>query len=253
VPERAESDHLLEEPVGCDGFGDARAGEGASEGASEGAGERIGVFLLDDHQVVREGVRLLLEAAGDLVVVGQAATAAEALAVLEACRPQVAVVDVRLPDGSGIEVCRDIRSAHPEVACLILTSYADDEALAQAVLAGASGYVLKQIHGSDLVGAVRTAAAGHRLIDQATAERAIAHLQAATSARQAVDRLTPRERSILSGIAAGKTNREIADELYLAEKTVKNQVSMVLAKLGLTRRSQAAAFVARYGHPTPPA
>jgi len=205
----------------------------------------IRVFLLDDHEVVRQGLRHLLEAGGEFEVVGEAASAAEALAAVEASQPEVAVVDVRLPDGNGVEVCREIRSAHPEVACVILTSYADDEALAQAVLAGANGYLLKQIQGSDLLGAIRAAAKGHRLIDPATARAAIARLEELAAIRSALDRLTPRERSILMGIAEGKTNRQIAAELYLAEKTVKNQVSSVLAKLGLARRSQAAALAAR--------
>jgi DNA-binding NarL/FixJ family response regulator len=212
----------------------------------------IRVFLLDDHEVVRQGLRRLLEAGGEFEVVGEAASAAEALDAVAACRPAVAVVDVRLPDGNGVEVCREIRAAHPEVACVILTSYADDEALAQAVLAGASAYLLKQVHGSDLLGTIRAAAKGHRLIDQATATAALARLEELAAARSALERLTPRERSILAGIAEGKTNKEIAAELYLAEKTVKNQVSVVLAKLGLARRSQAAALAARLVEPRLP-
>ncbi len=210
------------------------------------------MFLLDDHEVVRQGLRRLLEAGGEFEVVGEAASAAEALGAVAACRPAVAVVDVRLPDGNGVEVCREIRAAHPEVACVILTSYADDEALAQAVLAGASAYLLKQVQGSDLLGTIRAAAKGHRLIDQATAKAALARLEELAAARSALERLTPRERSILAGIAEGKTNKEIAAELYLAEKTVKNQVSVVLAKLGLARRSQAAALAARLAEPRLP-
>ncbi len=203
------------------------------------------VFLLDDHEVVRVGVRRLLEADGDLEVVGEAATAAEAVGAVAACRPDVAVLDMRLPDGDGISVCREIRSAHPEVACVILTSFADDEALAQAVLAGAAGYVLKQIQGDGLVRAVRAAAAGHQLVDRAAAAAAIERLRTVEAERRALGRLTVRERRILDGIAAGKTNRQIAAELSLAEKTVKNHVSVILAKLGMSRRTQAAAFVAR--------
>jgi two-component system response regulator DevR len=205
----------------------------------------IRVFLLDDHEVVRHGIRHLLEADGEFEIVGEASRARDALEVVAATQPNVAIVDVRLPDGSGVEICREIRSAYPKVACLILTSYQDDEALAQAVLAGASAYLLKQIQSADLVGAIRKAATGHRLIDRATAESALSRLESLAAARSALEQLTPREHAILKGIAEGKTNREIAANLHLAEKTVKNQVSVVLAKLGLTRRSQAAAFATR--------
>ncbi len=205
----------------------------------------IRVFLLDDHQIVREGVRRLLEADDDMTVVGEAATAAEAVDQVEACQPDVAVLDVRLPDGDGITVCREIRSLHPEIACLMLTSFADDEALAQAVMAGASGYVLKQIHGNELVASVRAVASGHSLIDRTTTERVLRGLQAAHDENAGIDKLTPREREILELIADGRTNRQIGDELYLAEKTVKNYVSNLLAKLGMGRRSEAAAYAAR--------
>jgi len=205
----------------------------------------VRVFLLDDHQVVREGVRQLLEASGDLVVVGEAASAADAPGALAEANADVAVLDVRLPDGDGIEVCREIRSSHPGVACLILTSYADDEALAQAILAGASGYVLKQIQGNELVASVRAVAAGHRLIDRETSERVLAALRHAHDDAAAHDQLTAREHEILELIAAGKTNRQIAQQLFLAEKTVKNYVSALLAKLGMGRRAEAAAYAAR--------
>jgi DNA-binding NarL/FixJ family response regulator len=205
----------------------------------------VRVFLLDDHAVVREGVRRLLEADGDLVVVGEAATAAEALTAVEAAAPDVAVLDVRLPDGDGVEVCRELRSRHPNLACLMLTSFADDEALAQAVLAGAAGYVLKQIHGTELVASIRAVAAGHSLIDSETTRRVLGELRRANAEREGVERLTHREREILELIAAGKTNREIGAELFLAEKTVKNYVSNLLAKLGMGRRSEAAAYAAR--------
>lgn len=205
----------------------------------------IRVFLLDDHQVVREGVRRLLEAAGDMNVVGEAGSASEVLARLDTTRPDVAVLDVRLPDGDGIGVCREIRSAHPDVACLILTSFADDEALAQAILAGASGYVLKQIQGNELVEAVRAVAAGHRLIDRATSNRVLAAWYDASQQRAIADRLTAREQEIIALIAQGRTNRQIAEQLFLAEKTVKNYVSNLLAKLGMARRSEAAAYAAR--------
>jgi DNA-binding NarL/FixJ family response regulator len=194
---------------------------------------------------VREGVRRLLEADDDLVVVGEASTAADALDMIAATEPDVAVLDVRLPDGSGITVCRDVRSHHPEVACLILTSFADDEALAQAVMAGASGYVLKQIRGNELVASIRAVSRGHSLIDRATTERVLVELQRANEERAGLEQLTPRERQILELIAAGRTNRQIGEELYLAEKTVKNYVSNMLAKLGMGRRSEAAAYAAR--------
>ena len=163
----------------------------------------IRVFLLDDHEIVREGVRRLLEADDDLEVVGEAATAAETVDRVAACRPDVAVLDVRLPDGDGITVCRELRSLHPEVTCLILTSFADDEALAQAVMAGAAGYVLKQIHGNELVASVRAVASGHSLIDRATTERVLRGLQSAHDDTAGIDQLTPREREILDLIAQG--------------------------------------------------
>jgi two-component system response regulator DevR len=208
-------------------------------------GVPVHVFLLDDHQVVREGVRHLLESDDDIVVVGEAGTAAEAFARVPSSGADVAVLDVRLPDGDGIDVCREIRSQHPEIACLMLTSYAEDEALAQSILAGASGYVLKQIRGNELVAAVRAVAAGHSLIDAATTRRVLDELRRANAEDENVERLTPREREILDLIAAGKTNRQIGAELYLAEKTVKNYVSNLLAKLGMGRRSEAAAYAAR--------
>ena len=203
------------------------------------------VFLLDDHEVVRQGVRRVLEDDADLEVVGEAGAATGAVEAIEAARPDVAVLDVRLPDGNGVDVCREIRARHPEIACLMLTSFADDEALAQAVLAGASGYVLKQIQGNELVSSVRSVASGHSLIDPATTRRVLEGLRRAHEEHEGVERLTPREREILELIAAGKTNRQIGAELYLAEKTVKNYVSNLLAKLGMGRRSEAAAYAAR--------
>ena len=203
------------------------------------------VFLLDDHEVVRQGVRRVLEDDADLEVVGEAGAASGAVEAIEAARPDVAVLDVRLPDGNGVDVCREVRARHPEIACLMLTSFADDEALAQAVLAGASGYVLKQIQGNELVSSVRSVAAGHSLIDPATTRRVLEGLRRAHEEHEGVERLTPREREILELIAGGKTNRQIGAELYLAEKTVKNYVSNLLAKLGMGRRSEAAAYAAR--------
>ncbi|MDA8269618.1 MAG: response regulator transcription factor [Actinomycetota bacterium] len=205
----------------------------------------IRVFLVDDHQVVREGVRRLLEADGDITVVGEAGTAADAVTGVEAALPDVAVLDVRLPDGDGISVCREIRSHHGDIACLMLTSFADDEALAHAVVAGAAGYVLKQVRGNELVSAVRSVAAGHRLIDSDTARRSLERLRQEHEEQAAEQRLTDRETAILTLIAQGRTNREIGAELFLAEKTVKNYVSNLLAKLGMGRRSEAAAYAAR--------
>jgi DNA-binding NarL/FixJ family response regulator len=203
------------------------------------------VFLLDDHEIVRRGVRELLEADGDLIVVGEAGTAEEALTRIPATKPDVAVLDVRLPDGDGIEVCRDIRSRHPEVNCLILTSYADDEALFSAILAGAAGYVLKQIRGTDLVDAIRRVAQGQSLLDPVVTARVLERLRNPTAPDDDLSKLTNQERRILDLIAEGLTNRLIGERMYLAEKTVKNYVSNVLMKLGMSRRSEAAAYAAR--------
>jgi DNA-binding NarL/FixJ family response regulator len=202
------------------------------------------VFLLDDHEVVRRGLRELFESEDDLTVVGEAATAEEALARVPASQPDVAVLDVRLPDGDGVEVCRDLRSAMPELKCLMLTSYADDEALFSAILAGASGYVLKQIKGSDLVSAVRRVAAGESLLDPALTRQVMERLRGENVEDERLARLTAQERNILELIAVGKTNRQIADELYLAEKTVKNYVSNLLSKMGFARRTEAAVYAA---------
>ena len=204
-----------------------------------GDGVTIRVFLLDDHEIVRRGVRELLESEPDLTVIGEASSAAEARARVPALRPDVAVLDVRLPDGNGVEVCRELRSALPRMAALMLTSFADDDALMDAIVAGAAGYVLKQIRGSDLVGAVRTVAAGGSLLDPTATAAVRARLQA--PANDAVlAGLTDQERKILVLIGEGLTNREIAERMFLAEKTVKNYVSNVLAKLGLQRRTQVA-------------
>ncbi len=209
----------------------------------------VNVFLLDDHEIVRRGLRELLEAEDDITVVGEAGTADEARRRIPATRPDVAVLDVRLPDGDGVEVCRDVRSEHPEVACLMLTSFADDEALLAAVMAGAAGYVLKQVKGHDLVEAVRTVAAGGSLLDPAVTARVLERVGGIEGADDDPDEdiasLTPQERRILSLIGDGLTNRQIGDEMHLAEKTVKNYVSNLFAKLGMSRRSQAAAFAAR--------
>jgi two-component system response regulator DevR len=205
--------------------------------------DKIRVFILDDHEIVRKGVADLVNADPELVVVAEEGSAAAALAAVERSKPHVAVLDVRLADGNGIEVCRDIRSAHPEVACLILTSFADDHALVDASFAGASGYVLKQIRGNDLIESIRKVAKGAALLDSATVRMAMSRLK--NSDEGAVDTLTPQEHKIFDLIGEGYSNRQIADELFLAEKTVKNYVSNLLSKLGMSRRTEAAAFAAR--------
>ena len=209
------------------------------------AQRKIGVFLLDDHEIVRRGVKDLLEADPGIVVVGEAGTAASALARIPALRPDVAVLDVRLPDGDGVSVCREIRSKMPGVACLMLTSFSDDEALFDAIMAGAAGYVLKQIRGTDLVGAVRTVASGESMLDPDAASRVMQRMRDQTARADPLAGLTDQERKILELIGEGLTNRQIGERLYLAEKTVKNYVSALFAKLGMERRTQAAAYAAR--------
>ncbi|WP_395293074.1 response regulator [Kitasatospora hibisci] len=201
----------------------------------------VKVFLLDDHEVVRRGVHDLLDSEPDLTVVGEAATVEQALARVPALRPDVAVLDMRLPDGDGVTVCRELRSRMPELACLFLTSFDDEEALLDAIMAGASGYVLKQISGTDLVTAVRTVASGQSMLDPGAATRLMTRLRGdATPQPSALPQLTDREREILALIGEGLTNRQIGQRLYLAEKTVKNHISRLLAKLGVERRVQAA-------------
>ncbi|MEU2314249.1 response regulator [Streptomyces albidoflavus] len=208
---------------------------------------KITVFLLDDHEMVRRGVHEMLSTEDDIEVVGEAGTAAEALARIPATRPDVAVLDVRLPDGSGVEVCREVRSRDESVKCLMLTSYADDEALFDAIMAGASGYVLKAIRGADLLDAVRQVAAGRSLLDPAATARVLERLRGhgTPGDDDRLSGLTEQERRILDLIGEGLTNRAIGERLHLAEKTIKNYVSALLAKLGMERRSQAAAYVAR--------
>jgi DNA-binding NarL/FixJ family response regulator len=213
-------------------------------GAAPG-GAQIRVFLLDDHEIVRRGVRELLESEPDIVVVGEAGTAASALARIPALAPDVAVLDIRLPDGDGVSVCRDIRSSMPQVACLMLTSFGDDEALFDAIMAGAAGYVLKQIRGTDLVGAVRTIAAGRSLLDPEAASRVMQRMREEADRSDPLAGLTPQERRILELIGEGLTNRQIGERMFLAEKTVKNYVSALFVKLGMERRTQAAAYAAR--------
>ena len=205
----------------------------------------IRVFLLDDHEIVRRGLRELLEAEDDIEEVGEATTAAEALTRVPAVRPDVAVLDVRLPDGNGVEVCRDIRAMHPEIQCLMLTSYADDEALFDSIMAGAAGYVLKQVRGVELVDGIRRVASGQSLLDPTVTARVLERLRAAPEEDERFASLTEQERKILMLLADGLTNRQIAEQMYLAEKTVKNYVSNLLAKMGMNRRTEAAVYAAR--------
>jgi two-component system, NarL family, response regulator DevR len=200
----------------------------------------IRVFLLDDHEVVRRGLADLLQAAGDIEVVGESGSAQEATRRIPAMRPDVAVLDARLPDGNGIDVCRDVRAVDSTIKGLILTSYDDDEALFAAIMAGASGYVLKQIRGTDLVGAVRTVAGGQSLLDPRTTAQVLERIRTAAEKKGPVAALSEQERSVLGLIGEGLTNREIGERMFLAEKTVKNYVSHLLAKLGMQRRTQAA-------------
>jgi len=206
---------------------------------------RISVFLLDDHEIVRRGLRDLLEAEDDLVVVGESDSAHDAERSIPALRPDVAVLDARLPDGSGIDVCRTIRSQDPSIQALILTSYDDEQALFAAIMAGAAGYVLKQVRSHDLVAAIRTAAYGQSLLDPAVTDRLLDRLRSTPDEPDELAALTDREKDILALIAEGLTNRQIGQRLFIAEKTVKNYVSSLLAKLGLERRTQAAVLAAK--------
>jgi two-component system response regulator DevR len=208
--------------------------------------DQVRVFLLDDHEIVRRGVRDLLEGESDIVVVGEASTEDEAVRRIPAVDPDVAVLDVRLQEGDGISACREIRSSHPRTACLMLTSFADDEALLHAVMAGAAGYVLKQIRSSELVDAVRRVGAGEVLLDPAVTARVAERLQRGPEEDELIARLTPQERQVLALLAEGLTNRQIAERLYLAEKTIKNYVTSVLSKMGMTRRTEAAVYAARH-------
>ncbi|WP_274560650.1 response regulator [Streptomyces spiramyceticus] len=209
---------------------------------------KITVFLVDDHEVVRRGVHELLSVEDDIEVVGEAGTAEDAQVRIVATRPDVAVLDVRLPDGSGVEVCREVRSQNEDIKCLMLTSFADDEALFDAIMAGASGYVLKAIRGNELLAAVRDVAAGKSLLDPVATASVLERLRSGDSSKEGDSRLanlTHQERKILDLIGEGLTNRVIGERLHLAEKTIKNYVSSLLSKLGMERRSQAAAYVAR--------
>ncbi|MFJ6934320.1 response regulator [Streptomyces sp. NPDC101132] len=218
---------------------------------ARGAAAPVRVFLLDDHEVVRRGVLDLLEAEPDLTVVGEAATAEQALARVPALRPDVAVLDVRLQDGDGVSVCRELRSRMPDLACLMLTSFDDEEALLDAIMAGASGYVLKQIRGTDLVTAVRTVASGKSMLDPGATARVMARLRGERRREEetvpaGLSHLSEREREVLGMVSEGLTNRQIGDRLFLAEKTVKNVISRLFAKLGVERRVQAAVIASRH-------
>jgi len=206
-------------------------------------GEPVRVFLLDDHEIVRRGVVAVIDAEPDMEVVGEAGTVAEALEVVQGCSPDVAVLDIRLGEGSGVEVCRDIRSQYPDVKCLMLTSFEDDQALVEASLAGAAGYVLKQVQGGDLLEAIRMVADGRVLLDRATTRLALRRLR--ESGEATVGELPPQERRVFELIGDGLSNREMAEEMILAEKTIKNYVTSLLQKLGMQRRTEAAAFAAR--------
>lgn len=210
------------------------------------------VFLLDDHEIVRRGLIELINAEADMEVVGEAGTAADAIGRIGATTPDVAVLDYQLPDGNGVEVCREVRDRYPNIACLMLTAFSDDDALFSAIMAGARGYVLKQIRGNDLVDSVRRVARGEQLLDATLTARVLDRLR--TPPEQEVDplaSLSPQERQILALIAEGLTNRQIGDRMFLAEKTVKNYVSSVLTKLGMERRTEAAVFAARLADKNP--
>jgi DNA-binding NarL/FixJ family response regulator len=205
----------------------------------------IRVYLLDDHEIVRRGIRELLESEGDIVVVGESGLAGEASRRIPALRPDVAILDGRLPDGSGIDVCRDVRSQDPSIAALILTSYDDDDALFAAIMAGAAGYILKQVRSNDLVSTVRRVAAGQSTLDPAVTAQVLERLRTGPRVDPAISQLTAQEQRILELIGEGMTNRQIAERLFLAEKTVKNYVSSMLAKLGLESRTQAAIYTTK--------
>jgi DNA-binding NarL/FixJ family response regulator len=210
------------------------------------ADAKIRVFLLDDHEIVRRGLKELLESEGDIEVIGESGLAQEAARRIPALRPDVAVLDGRLPDGSGIDVCRDVRSQNPEIAALILTSYDDDDALFSAIMAGAAGYVLKQVRGNDLIETVRRVAAGQSTLDPGVTQQVLDRLRKGPEEDPALAPLTAQEKRILELIGEGMTNRQIGEAMFLAEKTVKNYVSALLAKLGFERRTQAAVFAAKH-------
>ncbi len=221
----------------------------ASGAQGDGAGGMIRVFMLDDHEVVRRGLRDLLEAEAGIEVIGEAGTAESAINRMLVLQPDVALLDVRLPDGDGVTVCREIRSALPGTACLMLTGYGDDQALLGAIMAGAAGYVMKQASSAELVGAVRAVAAGRSTLDADAATRVMRRLREGSATDQSVASLSAQEKRVLDLIGEGLTNRQIAERMFLSEKTAKNYVSAVLSKLGMQRRSQVAALAARLASP----
>jgi two-component system response regulator DevR len=221
----------------------------AAEDTSAHSAEPITVFLLDDHEVVRRGIKELLESEGDIVVVGESGLAQEATRRIPALRPDVAILDGRLPDGSGIDVCRDVRSVDPSIRALILTSYDDDDALFAAIMAGAAGYLLKQVRGNDLVDTVRRVAAGQSTLDPSVTAQVLERVRTGPPRDKELEALTAQEQKILDLIGVGMTNRQISENMFLAEKTVKNYVSSMLAKLGLNSRTQAAIFSTKHPHP----
>ncbi|WP_297596906.1 response regulator transcription factor [Mycobacterium sp.] len=216
----------------------------------------VKVFLVDDHEVVRRGLSDLLSSDPDLEIVGEAGTVAEAKARIPASLPDVAVLDVRLPDGNGIELCRDLISDHPDLRCLMLTSFTSDEAMLEAILAGASGFVVKDIKGMELARAIKEVGAGKSLLDNRAAAALMANLRGTATREDPLSGLTEQERTLLGLLAEGLTNRQIAARMFLAEKTVKNYVSRLLAKLGMERRTQAAVFASKLNqqsaHPSTP-
>ena len=219
--------------------------------SSNGTGTdgKVTVFLLDDHEIVRRGLRDLLESEGDIEVIGEAATEQTAVDRVHALDPDVAVLDVRLEEGNGVEACREIRSRNPRTGCLILTSFADDEALFQAIMAGAAGYVLKQVRSADLVDAVRRVAAGQNLLDPAVTARVLERIRRGPAQDVRMAQLTEQERHVLELLAEGMTNRQIGERMHLAEKTVKNYVTALLSKMGMARRTEAAVYAARHLNP----
>ena len=212
----------------------------------------VSVFLVDDHELVRRGLIDLLSGDPELEVIGEAASVSEALARIPALRPEVAVLDIRLPDGNGIELCRELLSRLPELRCLMLTSFTSDEAMLDAILAGASGYVVKDIKGMELATAIKAVGAGRSLLDSRAAAALMAKLRHAAEHADPLSGLSSQERVLLNLLGEGLTNKQIADRMFLAEKTVKNYVSRLLAKLGMARRTQAAAFVSKLDSPSGP-
>jgi two-component system, NarL family, response regulator DevR len=234
---------------GRDGRSSPATADGPAQRSSPVSNAAITVLLLDDHEIVRRGLRDLLEAESDITVVGEASTEHDAVLQVTVLDPDVAILDVRLAEGNGVAACRQIRSRHPRTACLILTSFSDDDALFAAIMAGAAGYVLKQIRSNDLVDAVRRVASGQNLLDPGVTARVLERLRRGPDEDEVIARLTPQEHGVLSLLAEGLTNRQIAERMGLAEKTIKNYVTSVLSKMGMARRTEAAVYAARHLDP----